>query len=118
MKAMLINTENRTVTNVEINDYKEIYELIGNGCHRFSRCPDELENGDVLYCDDDGLFNEIKGGMMMDNWHFPIVGNVVVQGTDFETGDSIDCKTTVEELQPLITWVSKENCERWADNFR
>jgi hypothetical protein len=115
-KALLINPAEQTVSVIEINDYKDIYKFIGNGCTCFS-APVSLDNDDTFYCDDEGLYHEIHGGIMMENWAYPIIGNIVVQGTDMETGDSIDVKTTPEELEKQIIWVSQEKCQAWADKF-
>jgi hypothetical protein len=117
MKVIKIDSANKTITQIEMGKGLEsIYEAIGNKCTCFT-CPIELENGDVIYADDEGLFHPFEGGIMMPNWNYPIVGNILIVGSDDE-GDSVDAKTTVEEITPLIEWVGKDRCEMWASQFR
>ena len=67
-KAILIDVVNRIVTNVTIGDYKEMYPLIGNGCSLFTM-PLELENGDGVFVDDEGLLHDkMVGGFMIEGY--------------------------------------------------
>lgn len=117
MKALKIDTKLKKVIEIDIDKgINAIYKEIGNGCDTFS-CPVTLDNNDALYCDDEGLFHEFDGGIMMKDWAYPIVGNMLIIGTDNE-GDSVDCKTTKEEIEKKIIWVSKEKCTQWAEQFR
>ena len=116
MRAIKIDSANRTITHIELGKgLQPIYDAIGNGCRCFTS-PIDFENGDAMYADDEGLFNPFEGGIMMPEWSYPIVGNVLIVGTD-EEGDSTDCKTTVEEITPLIQWIDKATCDRWAAQF-
>lgn len=115
MKALKINSELQTIEEVEVNSYTDLYSLIGNGCTCFT-APVSFENGDTIYCDDEGLYHDFQGGFMMEDWDYPIVGNAVLQGVDDE-GDSIEPITTKEELEKMIVWQSKETCDEWAGNF-
>lgn len=117
MKALLIDPATKTVTEIEIEKgIKAIQKAIGNECTTFS-CPITLDNEDTFYADDEGLFHDITGGTMMKNWSYPIVGKIVVLGTN-DKGESVDVKTKAEDLAKLIIWQSKERCEAWAENFR
>jgi hypothetical protein len=116
MKALLINPSNKTVTEIQIEKgINAIYNAIGNGCTAFS-CPITLDNEDTFFADDEGLFHDIIGGIMMKDWSYPIVGKIVVLGTD-KKGNSVDVKTKADDLAKLIFWQSKENCEKWAEHF-
>ena len=117
MKALKINVETQKVEAIELDgSLQAIYEAIGNECSLFA-CPEQLDNGDALYVDDEGLFHEIEGGIMLPNWSYPIVGNILVVGTDVETGESIDCKSTIDEIEAKIIWVSKEDANYYAETF-
>lgn len=116
MKVIKIDSGNKTITLIDLDKgLQPIYDAIGNGCGCFT-CPIEFENGDVMYVDDEGLYNTFEGGIMMPDWAYPIVGNVLIVGTDDE-GNTVDCNTTVEEITPLIQWIDKSSCERWAAKF-
>lgn len=89
---------------VEIGDsLDDIYQSIGNGCDTFA-CPIMFKNHDTMYVDDNGLYSNTEG-IIMDGWDYPILGNVLIMGTDIETGDSVDVKTTIEELRGKIKFV-------------
>jgi hypothetical protein len=112
MKAILIDVVNQQVVETEISNYKEIYTKIGNGCTLFT-VPVTFENEDALYVDDEGLLHpEIQGGFIMKDWVRPMVGNGVILGTDDE-GESVDCKTTVDEIKAQIQFLSKDLAEGW-----
>jgi hypothetical protein len=115
MKAFRINSADRKVEEIKINDWKDIAPAIGNGCDIFT-APVTLENDDTIYVDDEGLYHPFEGGFMMEGWQYPCVGNAIVQGTD-EEGESTEPKTTKEELEAMIQWIDKSTCERWAAQF-
>lgn len=113
-KALKINVEKQTIESVEINDYKDIYAKIGNGCQLFE-IPLEFENGDGLYCDEESLLRgqDIKGGFMMPDWRIPIVGNAIILGCD-EEGDSISCKSTISEFEGKVKFFDAKTCQEYA----
>lgn len=113
-KSILIDVVNQTVSETTINHYKEIYHAIGNGCSTFD-CPYQFDNGDTLYVDDEGLLHdEVHGCFMLDGWSIPCVGNAIIQGTNDE-GESVDCKSTIEEIQKQIKFFSKHIAIAWRD---
>ncbi len=109
MKAIKINTDLQKLEIVEIGNWKHIAPAIGNGCTTFC-CPVTFDNNDTIYADDDGLYNDFKGGFMLDGWAYPIVGNAIVLGTN-KRGGSIDAQSTIEDLEKVIIWVSEEDCK-------
>jgi hypothetical protein len=115
MKAILINPELKQVSQIEIgSDYREIYAAIE--CNIFS-APVTFENEDTLYCDDEGLFKRQKGGTLMKDWNYPILGKMIIIGSDDE-GESVDCKSTVEEIESLIVrWLDENESERYATSI-
>jgi hypothetical protein len=115
MRAILINPADRTVTEIQIGpDYKEIYKVID--CECFT-CPVSFENEDAMYCDDEGLFKEQEGGIMMKDWAYPILGKILILGTDIETGESQDAKSDIKELERQIRWINKATAERYRSQF-
>ncbi len=104
MRAILINSATRNISEITINDWRDIAPAIGNECTTFA-CPVTLPNGDDMYCDDEGLYHPYEGGIIMEDWYLPIVGNVVLLNHD-EDGDSTDAVSTIEELKEQIKFVS------------
>jgi len=115
MKALKINSGTQKIEEVTIKSWKDIAPEIGNGCEIFT-APIELENMDTLYADDEGLYNSFEGGFMMEDWSYPIVGNGLLVGTN-EEGESVNVKTTKEELEKMIIWVSKADAQKHASQF-
>jgi len=114
MKALKIDVVNKTISQIEIKNYKEIYSAIGNDCDLFC-CPVEFENGDILYSDDEALLhNELEGCFTMLDWNYPLVGNAIILGND-EEGDMADVKTKADEILEKIIWGNKEAAEQYAE---
>ena len=104
MRALKINVEALAVEAVEVNGLDDIYKNLGDEVSIFC-CPVTFENGDSLYADDEGWFKETKGGFMFPDWEYPIVNNAVILGVDKE-GGSVNARTTVEELERKIVWLT------------
>lgn len=115
MKALLINVENQTVSEINLEKTNEdIYKHIGNGCSTFCS-PVDFPNGDSLFVDDEGLLKEdLKGCFTLLGWVMPLVGNAVIIGST-PSGDSTDCKTTKEEILSQILWGNKEVADSHRD---
>ena len=112
MKALKIDVVNKTVSTIDIKDYKEIYAAIGNGCELFC-CPIEFDNGDTLYSDDEGLLHEnVEGCFALNDWNYPLVGNAIILGSDDE-GESADAKTKAEDILNQIIWGNSEAAETY-----
>lgn len=115
MRAILIDPVAKTVTEIEIGaDYTEIYKAIDCDCFA---CPIIYENSDTLYCDDEGLFKEQKGGVLMTGWRYPILGKMIVLGGDPETGESKDAESTVEYFTSQIKWLTESQAKDYQSNF-
>ncbi len=112
-KAILIDVQAQTITETQIGHYSDIYAKIGNGCHTFA-CPVEFDNGDSLYIDDEGLYNDPKGCFIMKGWSMPVVGNAIILGSD-EEGESVDCQSTIEEIASQLKFYSEEVAKAWAE---
>lgn len=103
MKALLIDSHTRTISVIQINDWREIAPAIGHWCNYFE-CPLILPNEDTLYVDDEGLFHPYCFGFCIDGLDTPVMGNGILLGCD-DRGESIDVQTSLEELQARIEFV-------------
>lgn len=116
MKAILINATAKTVTEVDIDKSKygqhscqPYYDLIGEECNMI-QIATELPNGDTIFVDEESL---LRDSMYTRGWfdvdaHQPFCGSGVVVGTDEETGETIDCKSTVEEIRAKVKFLTYE----------
>lgn len=101
MKALLINSENKTISEIEIEEgIKPIYDALG--CTTFA-VPLVYPNKDAMYVDDEGFFKHQSGSFMFPNWSYPLLGKALILGTD-KYGNSVSVKTTKEELLKDIQW--------------
>jgi len=112
--AIKVDSASRSLSIITINDWRDIAPAIGNNCYNFC-CPVTFKNGDTIYTDDEGLYNPFEGGIIMDNWAYPLLGNCLIIGGD-EEGDSCDVKSTIYELLPKIKFITKEEAEHWRTN--
>lgn len=113
MRALKIDVEQQTITEFEHNgNWREIAPLIGNGCTTFT-CPIIEDNGDTLYCDDEGLLKPIKGGFVMPNWSYPIAGNALFLGSN-EEGNTCEVKMTLDELKENVRFLTPFEMRIWA----
>ncbi len=115
MRVIVIDSAKREVRMVEIStNYKDIYPLLGESVDMFA-CPVQFNESDTLFVDDEGLYHPFEGGYMMDDWAYPILGNGVIIGSTDE-GESTDVQMSVEDVQKMVRWVDKANCEMWRNH--
>jgi hypothetical protein len=67
-----------------------------------------FENGDSVYVDDEGLLKDNQEFFVMAGYQQPLAGIGVVIGTD-EEGESVDCKSSLEEIKNKVMFVSKDD---------
>lgn len=101
MRAILINAKNRTITEVDtVGDLYSMRELLG--CKTIE-APYELENGDTVYCDDEGLYNNRDFVELIPEYD-PIAGNVLILGFNRNTYDNTDCLSNIADIQDTATF--------------
>lgn len=105
MRGILIDPQAFTITEVELDPNKDrlpqIYTLLR--CDTFD-CVD-LDNGDTLYVDDNGLATRSPFHFIVADCPQPLVGRGLVLGTNDE-GESISAKTTLTDLRARTTFMT------------
>ena len=118
MRAYLIDPINKEISVVDYNgDYQMINELINS--QRGFDAVYGFRNEDTLYVDDEGLLLKENHAFEFtyDNGHTqPLMGKALVLGTDAE-GESIECKTTLENLKSRISFQGKVAIENDGQGF-
>lgn len=112
MRAVLINSKDRTVTEVEYNgDWKTISKLIG--CRLFT-VVGGLPDGDDLLCDDEGLLSadEHSSYFMMPWYPTPIVGNALILGSTPD-GDSTASRNGADFYDGKFQWMDSRAVWLW-----
>ena len=111
MRAIKIDSISKTVSEVEIDEENSLagMQAIVDGLIEQAL---ELENGDALFVNEEGLllgpkwFFEIEGG------HQPYAGNGVIVGTNYSTGDSIDAETPINKIKSMVKFLSLDEVRR------
>lgn len=100
MKAILIDTINGTVTEIEMkNSVEEMQRLIN--CEMFTTVGIRLPDRDMLYVDDLGLYDTSKGWFKIFNYPQPLSGNGLIIGHDAE-GRSRNVQSNVETIRSIV----------------
>jgi len=104
MKAILIDVQNETVRQVEVDDTRILLDWYGHiGC-QMVQVAHYFNEKDSIMCDEEGLFTmdsdskffSVEGG------HQPFIGNGLVVGVEPTEGDSVDPCITVEEVRAKV----------------
>lgn len=113
MLVIKIDSENRTITEIEISRKLESLQEIVEGyiCLAFDY-PNEKH---CCFVNDEWLFNNPKFFFESDFGHQPFAGNGVIVGLNSK-GDSVDCKLTVEEVKKSIKFYSIEEIQERIRN--
>ena len=114
MKSILIDPEKRAITEFEYDGSMQgIYETIDATCFDAVRLNNE---GDVVYVDDEGLYNSRNYWAYGDYPH-PIAGKGMVLGTDYE-GESVAPRaTTVESLELSVRFITTATALAMAEEL-
>lgn len=101
MKAILIDPETQTITEVEYSgNYKDIYKLTGCDCFTVVG----IEDGNGIFVDDEGLFNDPRYFFLYNGYDQPLAGKGLILGTN-EEGDSVDCTLTVDYIREKVKFI-------------
>ena len=118
MKALFIDPIDQTIRTLSYDgDYKSIYRILD--CTTFE-CVYPFNNEDTVFIDEEGLLKEsnFAFNIRADNPQFSqtLFGKALVLGTDAE-GESVECKTTLEDLKSRIDFQGKVSIKQGADGF-
>lgn len=116
MKAILINPEMQTISEIQIqidNSLESMYKVMD--CEMIE-APVTFDNEDTLYCDEEGLFKPQKGGIIAKDWAIPILGKVLILGSDDE-GNSADVRGSIETYKDMFAWVDEAAAERHRSRY-
>lgn len=104
MKAILIDAQHGTVTEVEYDGlWQSISKWIGGNCRTFTTVR-LYENHDTCFVDDEGLYNGATYGFTHSNYGNALMGNALLLGTD-DGGESVDVQTPLEQVQKDVSFV-------------
>lgn len=109
-RGILIDTENRTITEVDVvrnEEGSQLPSIYGHvKCSTFEVVQWNEEND--VYVDEEGLLtmNEETKFFKMKHYPQPIAGNGLIMGFDDETGENGDTKLSIEEIKESVTFMT------------
>ena len=99
--GILINVEDQILTWVEVEKYTDIYTHLN--CQLFE-CP-LVVDGNTLYVDEEGMLNLSPFTRFFTIGNRVFSGNGLLLGTDFETGESVDCTLSLELVKSKVKFM-------------
>lgn len=105
MEAILIDPHTETVSVVDYNgDYRQIYDLIGDGCRTFTTVNIRGTN-DAIFLDDEGLLRDEPTPMFLfAGYQQPLFGRGVVIGAD-DFGEAKAPTVTLQQIKDSISFL-------------
>ena len=102
IRGILIDAENKTVTEVNIEPtLAEFYRLIK--CELIEGCyPRGLAKNHFLYVDEEGLYNQ-KHFFKIEGFEQPLAGNALLFCCDSE-GETVSCTMSVEAIRERVSF--------------
>ncbi len=103
-RVIIIDAKNKEIREGTVETLEDMQVLVGG----LIEVVGPLSNGDDLFADEEGLFKGYEYG-------FAIGGGVKILGSGFvigevdPEGDSRDCKSTVESVRRIVTWLEIEH---------
>tara|TARA_R100000231_G_scaffold26343_1_gene23894 strand:- start:49 stop:489 length:441 start_codon:yes stop_codon:yes gene_type:complete len=117
MRAILINPKEEIIRVISYDgDYRSIYQILE--CRMFE-CVYPFKNEDTIYIDEEGLLKDSNYSFTIkcdDGTTIPLMGKGLILGTDAE-GESIEHKTSLEDVKSRVTFKGKVAIEHGADGF-
>ena len=113
MKAIFINTKDRTITEIEgqFSDYKEINKVLES---RYMTHALELKGRDCVFVDDEGLLDETQDNFFYyEKGHQPFAGHGIILGHD-KKGNTADVKISLDEVKSKVKFMDRFDAYLWA----
>jgi hypothetical protein len=112
MRAIVINAEQRAVSEVEIDgSLKSLQQVVGG---LIDAVYPGLEGTDHhCYVNDEGLLNNPQHFFMLRNGHQPLAGNGVILSTTGE-GEEAPSTLSVEWVKERVTFMDLQAVRQWA----
>ena len=109
-RAILIDVENRTISEVDVvrdEQGSQLQSIYGHlKCSTFEVVGYDYEND--VYVDEEGLMymNDDTKFFKLENYPQPLAGNGLIMGFDDETGENGDTKLSIDEVKSQVKFMS------------
>jgi len=111
VKGILIDPFACTVTEVEhdADRYEGIYDLLSHETMKIGTFTVvQLNHGDAIFVDDDGLLKPCDRFFIWKHYHQPLAGKGLILGSD-DQGDTVSAKITLAAAKKLVRYAGRVN---------
>ena len=118
-KAISYNAKDETFTEVNIDNYTEIYNYLE--CHTFGvvSLQTDIKGGIDVYIDDEGLFVENPIYSLVQGYpNQPLAGNLLFTGGADRQGNTKSIKATVEQIKAIVRKLSADDLQKLIHSGR
>ena len=111
MRAIIINAQDRTVTETEIDGSLEsLQQIVGGLIEPVSQGLDDEHH---CYVNEEGLYDNPRHFFLFKNGHQPLAGNgVILASTD--DGDEAPCTLPLDWVKQRVTFMDLNAARQWC----
>jgi hypothetical protein len=111
MRAIIINAQDRTITETEIDGSLQSLQHIVGGMIEAVTCG--LPEGHHCYVDEEGLLDDPRHFFMFDGGHQPLAGNGVILA-ETDDGDEAPCTLRLDWVKERVTFMDLDAVRQWC----
>ncbi len=110
MRAIIINAQDRTVTETEIDgSLKSLQRIVGG---LIASVHDGLDDNHHCYVNDEGLLHNPQHFFMFKDGHQPLADNGVILAST-EDGDEAACNLPLDWIKERVTFMDLAAARQW-----
>jgi hypothetical protein len=111
MRAIVINAQNRTITDTEIDgSLKSLQQIVGGLIEPVTQGLDENHH---CYVNEEGLLDDPQHFFMFRGGHQPLAGNGVILGST-EDGEEAPCTLALDWIKERVTFMDLQAARQWC----
>ena len=111
MRIIIIDPIKREVTQKIISEFfPAVKDVIGDWVESVF----EMENGDRLYCDENGLEKTPQHFFRIVGVNQPIAGIGVLTGRETETGVTLGVQSSIYQIKNKVEFMARADFDRWV----
>jgi hypothetical protein len=113
MRAIIINAQDRTITETEIDvSLKSLQHIVGG---LIATVYDGLDDDHHCYVNDEGLLHNPQQFFMFRDGHQPLAGNGVILASTGD-GDEAPCTLSLDWVQQRVTFMDLAAARLWCQS--
>jgi Domain of unknown function (DUF3846) len=111
MRAIIVNSKDRTITETEIDgSLKSLQNIVGGLIEPVYQGLDEPHH---CYVNEEGLLNDPQYFFMFTDGHQPLAGNGVILSSTGD-GDEAPCTLPIDWVNGRVTFMDLEAARQWC----